>query len=249
MLLEGKSALVTGAGQGIGREIALALAREGCDVVVNDVIQERAAETAAEIIRLGRRSYIATADVASAREVAAMFADMAERLGMIDIVVNNAGIVLTNPFWEVTEEQWDKIMAVNLKGVFLCCREAVAYMRRQKSGRIVNISSIAGKRGGGLFGNTVYAASKSGVIGLTKGLARELGPFGINVNAVTPGFTDTEMTSALQGEKRQALIESIPLRKAGKPANVADAVVFLASAMADFVAGEIMDVDGGFMTD
>lgn len=249
MLLQDQCALVTGAGQSIGREIALALARAGCNVAVNDVVSERAQAVVDEILAMGRQSINASGDISSATAVAKIIADVVGRFGKLDILVNNAGIVLTNPFWEVTEAQWDRVLTINLKGPFLCCREATPHMLEQKSGTIINISSIAGKRGGGLFGNTVYAASKSGVIGLTKGLARELGPFGIRVNAVCPGYTETEMTKAIEGEKREALINSIPLRKAGKPSNIADAVVFLASSKAEFIAGEIMDVDGGFMTD
>lgn len=249
ILLDGMSALVTGAGQGIGKAIAVILASEGCNVAVNDLAVERAAEVVNEIKALGRDSLVAGANVSSADEVAKMFSTIVDRFGKIDIVVNNAGIILTNSFWEVTETQWDKIMSVNLKGTFLCCREATTYMLKQKSGKIINIASIAGKRGGGLLGNTAYAASKSGVIGLTKGLARELGPFGINVNAITPGYIETEMTQALSPEKREWVINSIPLRKAGKPADIGKAVLFLASPLADFISGEIMDVDGGFMTD
>lgn len=241
--------MVTGAGQGIGKAIAVILASEGCNVAVNDVESERAAEVVKEIKAQGRDSLVAGANVSSAEEVAKMFSGIVDRFGKIDIVVNNAGIILTNPFWEVTETQWDKIMSVNLKGAFLCCKEATTYMLKQKSGKIINIASIAGKRGGGLLGNTAYAASKSGVIGLTKGLARELGPFGINVNAITPGYIETEMTQALSPEKREWVINSIPLRKAGKPTDIGKAVLFLASSLSDFISGEIMDVDGGFMTD
>jgi len=249
MLVKDKVALVTGSGRGIGKAIALALAQEGCNVAINDVVTERSAEVVKEIQALGRDGFIANADISSATDVAQMFQDIVHHFGRIDIIVNNAGIILTNPYWEITEEQWDKIMAVNLKGPFLCCQEALKYMRPQGSGKIINIASVAGKRGGGLLGNTAYAASKSGVIGLTKGIAREVGVYGINVNAITPGYIETDMTQALQGEKRERLIDSIPLRHPGKPADVANAVIFLASSMSDFISGEIMDVDGGFMTD
>jgi len=249
VLLKDKVALVTGSGRGIGKAIALALAAEGCNVAVNDVVTERSAEVVKEIEALGRAVFIANADISSIVDVAKMFQDIVKHFGKIDIVVNNAGIILTNPFWEITEEQWDRIMAVNLKGVFFCCQEALKYMKPQGSGKIINIASVAGKRGGGLLGNTAYAASKSGVIGLTKGIAREMGAFGIHANAITPGYIETDMTQALQGEKREALINAIPLRHPGKPTDIANAVVFLASSLSDFISGEIMDVDGGFMTD
>ncbi len=172
MLLKDRIALVTGSGRGIGKAIALALANEGCHVAINDVVPERSADVVKEIQSLGRDGLIVNGDVSSAADIARMFQEIIAHFGKINIVINNAGIILTNPFWEITEEQWDKIMAVNLKGVFLCCQEAVKYLKPQGSGKIINIASIAGKRGGGLLGNTAYAASKSGVIGLTKGIAR-----------------------------------------------------------------------------
>ena len=140
-------------------------------------------------------------------------------------------------------------MAVNLKSVFLCCQAATPYMKAQKSGKIINIASVAGKVGGGLLGNTAYAASKAGVIAVTKGLARELGPYGVNVNAITPALTETDMTKDISSEKRAQIISNIPLGRPGKPEDIANAVLFLASPLASFVNAEIMDVDGGFMRD
>jgi len=249
MLLVGKSALVTGAGQGIGKAIAIGLALQGCDVAINDVNSSLAEQVAGEIKTLGRNSKAAVGNVAVKDDVQKMFKDTIDDFGKLDIVVNNAGIVLKNPFWEITEEQWDRIIAVNLKGTFLCCQAAALYMRPQKSGKIINIASVAGKRGGGLLGNTAYAASKAGVLGLTKGLARELGAYGINVNAITPALTETEMTQTLSPEKRAMIISSMALGRAGKPEDIANAVVFLASSLSDFISGEMMDVDGGLMMD
>lgn len=249
MLLEGKKALITGAGQGIGKAIADTLAAQGCDVAVVDLNAERAKTTAGEIAHSGRKSIGIAGDVSSAGDVKRMFTEAVAELGKLDIVVNNAGIILKCPFWEIAEEAWDKIMAVNLKGVFLCCQEAAGYMRPQKGGKIINIASIAGKRGGGLLGNTAYAASKAGVLGLTKGLARELGPYGVNVNAITPGYTDTEMTQDMSPDRKAMILGSIPLGRPGKVQDVANAVLFLASPLSDFISGEMMDVDGGFMMD
>lgn len=249
MLLKGKTALITGAGQGIGKAIALTLAEQGCDVAVVDLDAGRAKLVADEIKLNGKQSIGVAGDVSLASDVKKMFAETVAELGKVDIVVNNAGIILKCPFWDITEEAWDKIMAVNLKGVFLCCQEAAGYMRTQKSGKIINIASIAGKRGGGILGNTAYAASKAGVLGLTKGLARELGPYGVTVNAITPGYTDTEMTKSLSPEKKAMVLSGIPLGRPGQAQDVANAVLFLASPLSDFISGEMMDVDGGFMMD
>lgn len=249
MLLSGKNALVTGAGQGIGKAIALALAEQGCNVAVNDLNGDLAKTAADEVAACGRKGIPVVGDVTSSSDVNRMFAEMASQLGSIDIVVNNAGMILKCPFWEITEAQWDKVMAVNVKGVFLCCQAAASYMRQQKSGKIINIASIAGKCGGGILGNTAYASSKAGVLGLTKGLARELGPYGVNVNAITPGLTETEMTKDITPEKKALVVNRIPLGRPGRAQDVAGAVVFLASSLADFISGEMMDVDGGFMMD
>ncbi len=249
MLLTGKTALITGAGQGIGEQIALTLAEHGCRVAVNDLVEERAQGVVAKITGRGGEALAVQSDVTAADQVAGMFAVVANTFGKLDILVNNAGIILKNPFWEISEAEWDRIMQVNVKSVFLCCQAAAGYMKPQQSGRIINIASIAGKRGGGVLGNTAYAASKAGVLGLTKGLARELGAYGITVNAITPGLTETEMTKDLIGPRREAIVKAIALGRAGKPQDVANAVVFLASELAGFVSGEMMDVDGGFMMD
>ncbi len=249
MLLVGKNALITGAGQGIGRQIALTLAKQGCKVAVNDLNSERAHAVVKEITALGGKGLAVVGNVTLHLDVQKIFAAAVKEFGSVDVVVNNAGIILKNAFWEISEADWDKIMMVNLKSVFLCCQAAASYMRAQNSGKIINIASIAGKRGGGVLGNTAYAASKAGVLGLTKGLARELGAYGINVNAITPGLTETEMTKDLVGERREGIIKGIALGRAGKPQDIANAVVFLASSLSDFISGEMMDVDGGFMMD
>ena len=249
MMLQNACALVTGAGQGIGKEIALALAREGCAVAVNDLYAERASAVVAAIGAAGGKAIVAEGNVAVGDAVKSMVETTVAQLGKLDILVNNAGMILKTPFWDITEKDWDTIMAVNLKSVFLCCQAAAPYMKAQKSGKIINIASVAGKVGGGLLGNTAYAASKAGVIAVTKGLARELGPYGVNVNAITPALTETDMTKDISLEKRAQIISNIPLGRPGKPEDIANAVLFLASPLASFVNAEIMDVDGGFMRD
>lgn len=249
MMLQNACALVTGAGQGIGKEIALALAREGCAVAVNDLYAERASAVVAAIGAAGGKAVVAEGNVAVGDAVKSMVETTVVQLGKLDILVNNAGMILKTPFWDITEKDWDTIMAVNLKSVFLCCQAAAPYMKAQKSGKIINIASVAGKVGGGLLGNTAYAASKAGVIAVTKGLARELGPYGVNVNAITPALTETDMTKDISSEKRAQIISNIPLGRPGKPEDIANAVLFLASPLASFVNAEIMDVDGGFMRD
>lgn len=248
-MLKDKVAIVTGAGRGIGRAIALTLAGHGADILVNDVNLDNAQKVVEEIRALGRPAIAVCADVTDEAQVNHMVAECVARLGKVDILVNNAGVVSTGPLTDTTAAQWDKVMAVNLKGVFLTCKAVFPHMSARGSGRIINISSVAGKRGGGLLGNTCYAASKGGVIALTKGVAREGGPFGITANAITPALTDTDMTGGLTPEQRQAIIKTIPLGRSGKPDDVAAAVCFFASDYSAFVTGVIMNVDGGLMMD
>ena len=247
--LTDKAAIVTGSGRGIGREIALALAKQGANLVINDVNLESAQQVVEEIKALGRKAIAVKADVTKWAEVTAMVDACVQEFGNVDIMVNNAGIVQAVPMLEITEEEWDKVMAINLKGVFLCCKAVFPVMMAKKKGKIINIASIAGKRGGGLLGNSCYSASKGGVIAFTKTIAREGAAYGININAITPGLTDTEMTKSVTGEKRERILSLIPLGRAGKPADIAGAVCFLASGASDYMTGEIMDVDGGLMMD
>ena len=248
-MVTGKVALVTGSGRGIGKAIALALAERGADIVINDLDMDNAAHTVEEIKALGRKAIAIKADVSSETEVEVMVKECMNQFGRIDILVNNAGLISTKLLQETTVQDWDRIMSINLKGVFLCTKAVYPYMMDQKSGKIINIASVAGKRGGGLFGKSAYSASKGGVISFTKAVAREAGEFGINVNAVTPGFTDTEMVTGMSQDQRESVINSIPMRRAGKPEDIAKAVCFLASSDSDYISGEIMDVDGGIMMD
>ena len=248
-MLKGKTAIITGSGRGIGRAIALAMAEQGANIVVNDVNMESAGEVVAEIEAMGRQAIAVKADVTSEEQIKEMIETCINRFGKLDILVNNAGIIQTAPVTEIDGKDWDRVMEVNLKGVFLCCKAALAPMKAQHGGKIINIASVAGKRGGGLLGNSCYSASKGGVIAFTKSLARESGPFGINVNAITPAFTDTEMTRSIAPDKKEFIIKMLPLGRVGQPADIAGAVCFLASSMSDYMTGEIMDVDGGLMCD
>ena len=248
-MLKGKTAIITGSGRGIGRAIALAMAAQGANIVVNDVNMESADEVVAEIEAMGRQAIAVKADVTVEEQVKAMIETCINRFGKLDILVNNAGIIQTAPVTEIDGKDWDRVMEVNLKGVFLCCKAALAPMKAQHGGKIINIASVAGKRGGGLLGNSCYSASKGGVIAFTKSLARESGPFGINVNAITPAFTDTEMTRSIAPDKKEFIIKMLPLGRVGQPSDIAGAVCFLASSMSDYMTGEIMDVDGGLMCD
>nr|WP_304216647.1 3-oxoacyl-ACP reductase family protein [Fredinandcohnia onubensis] len=248
-MVTGKVALVTGSGRGIGKAIALMLAQRGADIVINDLDMDNAAHIVEEIKALGRKAIAIKADVSSEVEVEEMVKECMNQFGRIDILVNNAGLISTKLLQETTVQDWDRIMSINLKGVFLCTKAVYPYMMDQKSGKIINIASVAGKRGGGLFGKSAYSASKGGVISFTKAVAREAGEFGINVNAVTPGFTDTEMVTGMSQDQRESVINSIPMRRAGKPEDIAKAVCFLASSDSDYISGEIMDVDGGIMMD
>jgi NAD(P)-dependent dehydrogenase (short-subunit alcohol dehydrogenase family) len=240
---------VTGAGRGIGRAIALALAREGAKVTVSDIDLANAKAVAEEIVALGSDSFAAQTDVSSERQVEELVRAAVERFTRIDILVNNAGVISTGPLLETSVEVWERTHAVNLKGVFLCTKAVFPGMMAQRSGRIINIASVAGKRGGGFFGNTCYASSKGGVIAFTKGAAREGGPYSITVNAIAPAMIETEMIAAMPSDVRATLLRSIPLGRTGSAHDVAAAVCFLASDGAAFMTGEIMDVDGGLMMD
>jgi 3-oxoacyl-[acyl-carrier protein] reductase len=240
---------VTGAGRGIGRAIAIELARQGAHVVLSDVNLQSAQAVASEVEQVGGESLAVRADVSSEEEVGEMVRQAVERFSRIDILVNNAGLVTTGPVTEISGETWDRTMAVNLKGVFLCSKSVFPMMMQQNDGRIINIASVAGKRGGGLHGNSCYAATKGGVIAFTKSLAREGGPYNIRVNAITPALIKTDMLESLSQDKLEAIVEALPLRRMGKAEDVAAAVCFLASDASSFMTGEIMDVDGGLMMD
>lgn len=242
--LTGKTALVTGASRGIGRAIALALAEAGADVAVNYAGSEAAAvETAKAIEAMGRRALILQANVGKADQFDSMVKQVVDTFGSIDILVNNAGITRDNLLMRMKEEEFDEVIETNLKGVFNGIKAVTRPMMKQRSGRIINISSIVGAVGNP--GQANYVAAKAGVIGLTKSAAKELATRGITVNCVAPGFIETDMTDKLSEETRAKLLEGIPLVRLGSPEDIAHAVRFLASDAAAYMTGQTVHVDGG----
>lgn len=243
-MLENKVALVTGAGRGIGRAIAIALAKEGAEVVVNyNGSEERAKEVKQTIEENGGKASIYKCNVSDFEACEAMIKDIVKEHGRLDILINNAGITKDGLIMKMKEEDFDSVLNVNLKGTFNTIRHSARQMLRQKSGKIINISSVSGILGNA--GQANYAASKAGVIGLTKTMARELGSRGITVNAIAPGFVDTEMTGVLSEEIRENDCRQIILGRFGKPEDIANVAVFLASDKADYITGQVISVDGG----
>lgn len=242
--LEGKKALVTGASRGIGRAIAIALAEAGADVAINYSGSEAAAaETAQAVEALGRRAIVLQANVGKAAEFDAMVKDVLEQFGAIDILVNNAGITRDNLIMRMKEEEFDQVIETNLKGVFNGIKAVTRSMMKQRSGRIINISSVVGVLGNP--GQANYVAAKAGVIGLTKASAKELASRGITVNCIAPGFIQTEMTDKLPEEMKESLVAQIPLARLGSSEDIAAAVRFLASDAAGYMTGQTVHVDGG----
>ncbi|MCA1040733.1 3-oxoacyl-[acyl-carrier-protein] reductase [Bacillus infantis] len=246
MKLDGKSAIVTGASRGIGREIALELARQGANVAVNFSGSEaKANETVEEIKALGRDAFAVKADVSDSEAVTAMMKETLEKFGSIDILVNNAGITRDNLLMRMKEEEWDEVISINLKGVFLCTKAASRQMMKQRSGRIINVSSIVGVSGNP--GQANYVAAKAGVIGLTKTSAKELASRGITVNAIAPGFISTDMTDKLNEEVKEQMLSGIPLGRLGEPSDIAKVALFLASEDSRYMTGQTLHVDGGMV--
>lgn len=246
MLLEGKVALVTGASRGIGKAIALLLAENGADVAVNFAGSTAAAEAvAAEIEKMGRKAILVQGDVSQTEVCAEMVDKVVKELGHIDILVNNAGITRDTLLLRMKEEDWDAVLNTNLKGVFNCTKAAVKYMGKQRSGAIVNISSVVALMGNA--GQANYAAAKAGILGFTRSVAKEMAARGIRVNAVTPGFIKTDMTSVLSEKVVAAMEASIPLARLGEPEDIAKAVLFLVSDNAAYITGQTLHVDGGMV--
>ena len=243
MSFDGKTAIVTGAGQGIGRQIALTLAERGAAVMICDIQKEKAAKTADELNQSGKKAEYLAIDVSVIQDLTLMAKKTISAFGRIDILVNNAGILSSSSIEQTTEEEWDKLMSVNLKGSFFAIREVVPYMK-EKGGRIINISSLAGRMGGYQNG-AAYAASKAGLIGMTMCVARKLAPLNITVNAVAPGTTQTDIISVFSEEKINSIKASIPMNILGQPEDVAETVAFLASDGAKFITGAVIDVNGG----
>ena len=244
--LGGKIALVTGAGGGIGAAIASTLVNHGCSVYVADSDAAAANKVATE---LGERGYPLTLDVGNAAEAAAAVEQIVRERGRIDIAVNNAGILKTGSILDASIADWDQVCRVNLSGVYYCCKAVLASMVKQRYGKIVNIASVSAMKGGGSFGNVLYGTTKAGVVALTKGLGRELAPFGINVNAIAPGVVETNMTgSLLTPERRKAVLGAIPLGRFASTDDIAQVVALLASDVLGYVTGETIVVDGGYLT-
>ena len=244
-MLKNKILLVTGAARGIGREIALECARQGALVCINYLYSEEAAKSLAqEIAALGQDPLLMQGDVGDRESVKVMFAAIRERHGRLDVLVNNAGILRESPLLMVKEQDFDDQMKTNLKGSFNCMQYATKMMIKQKSGRIINISSIMGSRGYPF--QSAYCATKAGIIGLTLSAAKELGQFGITVNAVAPGIIDTELIACLKPQAKEQLLCRVALGRIGSPIDVARVIVFLASDLGSYVTGQVIGVDGGW---
>ncbi len=243
-MLKGKIALVTGASRGIGRQIAISMAREGALVIVNyNGSAARAEETVKEITESGGQAEAVQCNVSDYAAVEEMMKYVIGKYKRLDVLVNNAGITKDNLLMKMGEEDFDAVIGINLKGAFNCTKHVSRQMLKQKGGRIINISSVSGVMGNA--GQANYCASKAGVIGLTKSVARELGSRGITVNAIAPGFIDTEMTEVLSEDVKMAMGEQIPLKRFGRTEDVAEAAVFLASDRAAYITGQVINVDGG----
>jgi 3-oxoacyl-[acyl-carrier protein] reductase len=245
--LQGQVALVTGASRGIGRAIVQRLAREGALVLINYVHQQAAAEeTRAAIIADGGQAALCRFDVANSVDVTAAIQAALERYSKIDILVNNAGLSIDNLLLRLKEDEWDRVIDVNLKGVFLCTKAVVRSMLKQKSGRIINVTSVVAQTGNA--GQAAYTAAKAGVIGFTKTMAKELASRAITVNAVAPGFIETDMTGSLPDQVKSGYLSLIPAGRWGTAAEVAEVVAFLAGPLAGYITGQVININGGMYT-
>lgn len=243
MRLEGKNALITGAAQGIGKSIALGMAKAGANVAIADVNIESAQTASREVSALGVKSMALQLDVSKQDNVTSAFKAFSEEFGPLDILVNNAGITRDGLLLRMKEEDWDAVLNINLKGAFLCAKEAIKIMGKQRFGKIISISSVVAFMGNP--GQANYSASKAGLIGLTKTIAKEYSGRGIRANAVAPGFIQTAMTDVLSDEVKNEMKKAIPLGQFGTPEDVTNAVIFLASKEADYITGQVLHVNGG----
>lgn len=246
MLLDGNVAIITGASRGIGRSVAIELAKAGAKIVINYAGNHAAAKEVEEAVKtIGGEALLIQADVANAEAVDQMIKQTMDAFGRIDILVNNAGITRDNLLMRMKEEDWDAVMNTNLKGVFNCTKSVSRVMMKQRSGRIINMTSVVGIMGNA--GQANYAAAKAGVVGFTKSMAKELASRGITVNAIAPGFISTDMTAVLSEQVKNDLSAQIPLGRLGTPEDVAGAVLFLASGAANYITGQTINVDGGMV--
>jgi 3-oxoacyl-[acyl-carrier protein] reductase len=244
-LLADKVAVVTGAGRGIGRAVALAYAKMGADVVCVSRTEENSAKVATEVEALGRKTWPLAVDVSDTAAVAAAAKEILESAGRVDILVNNAGVTRDNLLMRMSEEEWDTVIDTNLKGAFNFTKAFSRPFIRQRSGRIINIASVIGLIGNA--GQSNYAASKAALIGFTKSIAKELAPRGITVNAIAPGFIETDMTAALDDKVREGILGNVPLGRFGSPDDIAHAAVFLAMEPSGYITGQVLTVDGGMV--
>lgn len=246
MLLKGKNAIVTGASRGIGKAIAIKLAKEGANIAINYSVNDNAALEVANVVeKLGVKAIVKKADVSKLSEVEGFVNTVLNELGSIDILVNNAGITRDNLLIRMSEDDFDQVMQINLKGVFNLTKTVSRVMIKQRTGKIINISSVVGITGNA--GQSNYAASKSAVIGFTKSIAKELASRYINVNAIAPGFIETDMTSVIPEKMKEQMKAAIPLKRPGKPEDVANAVLFLAGNQSDYITGQVINIDGGML--
>lgn len=243
MRLEGKNALITGAAQGIGKAVALGMAKEGANVAIADVNIESARTASQEVNALGVKSIALKLDVSNQENVIDAFKTVTSEFGSLDILINNAGITRDGILLRMKEEDWDAVLNINLKGSFLCSKEAIKVMSKQRFGKIISISSVVAFMGNP--GQANYSSSKAGLIGLTKTIAKEYASRGIRANAVAPGFIQTAMTDALSDEVKNEMKKAIPLSQFGTPEDVTNAVIFLASKEADYITGQVIHVNGG----
>jgi 3-oxoacyl-[acyl-carrier protein] reductase len=244
-MFKGKTAVITGAARGIGQAIALELASKGADIVIGDVKAEWLSETEAALKQMGAKVSCKELDVTSSDACQKVFNEIAEENGRIDILVNNAGITRDGLLMRMSEEDWDAVLTVNLKGTFNCTKAVTRTMMKQRSGSIINIASVVGIMGNA--GQANYAASKGGVIAFTKSVAKELASRNIRANAIAPGFISSKMTDALSDEVRQLMLDAIPLSAFGTPQDIANAVTFLASDMSSYITGHVLSVNGGMV--
>jgi 3-oxoacyl-[acyl-carrier protein] reductase len=245
-MLKDKVAIITGSARGIGKAIAEEYAKNGAKVVISDILQELADETAKELQEKYNVETLAIkADVSKFKEVEALVKGTIDKFGSIDIIVNNAGITRDNLIMRMSQEEWNLVIDINLKGVFNCTKAVTRPMMKQRSGKIINITSVVGQMGNA--GQINYSASKAGVIGMTKTSAKELGSRGIKVNAIAPGFIVSEMTDKMTDQAKDSLVALIPAKKLGHPSDIANAAVFLASDKADYITGQVINVDGGMV--
>ena len=238
-------AIVTGSARGIGKAIAQKLSQIGYKIVICDINEQQIQSTVSELEKSGAKALGVKVDVTNSEDVEALFNKTMEAFGRVDVLVNNAGITKDTLLIRMQESDWDAVLNVNLKGTFLCSRAAAKIMMKQRSGKIVNISSVVGVMGN--VGQSNYAASKGGVIAFTKSIAKELAARGITVNAVAPGYIETEMTKVLPEEVRENFLKLVPLKRPGKPEDVAEVVAFLASPASDYLTGQVIHVDGGMV--